>query len=82
MFDAAGNLYGTTSAGGGKLNDGTVFEVMADGTKYLETVLWSFNGTDGNLPWDSLILDSAGNLYGTTVQGGSNGNGVVFEVTR
>jgi uncharacterized repeat protein (TIGR03803 family) len=86
VFDAHGNIYGTTSAGGGKLNDGTVFELVASGTKYQEKVLWSFDGTHGSHPWDSLILDNLGNLYGTAIGGGSSGNcsggcGVVFEVT-
>jgi uncharacterized repeat protein (TIGR03803 family) len=48
---------------------------------YKEKVLWSFNGADGAAPGDSLILDSAGNLYGTTQVGGSSSAGVVFEVT-
>lgn len=54
---------------------------------YMEKVLWSFDGTDGWQPYSSLILDSAGNLYGMTVDGGQfgcgneEGCGVVFEVT-
>jgi len=53
---------------------------------YKERILWSFNGTDGNQPQGSLLLDSAGNLYGTTYVGGIvngrvDGAGVVFEVT-
>jgi len=82
VFDAAGNIYGTTLAGG-EPNQGTVFELVAPVGKggYKEKVLWSFDGTDGAQPYGSLILDSAGNLYGTTSAGGSNGAGVVFEVT-
>jgi uncharacterized repeat protein (TIGR03803 family) len=82
VFDMAGNIYGTTN-GGGKTSDGTVFELVAPVGKggYKEKVLWSFNGTDGNQPVDGLILDSLGNLYGTTYEGGSANNGVVFEVT-
>jgi uncharacterized repeat protein (TIGR03803 family) len=83
VFDAAGNIYGTTT-GGGQSNAGTVFELVAPvgkGKSYQERVLWSFTGTDGNQPLGSLILDSAGNLYGTTYEGGSLNNGVVFEVT-
>jgi uncharacterized repeat protein (TIGR03803 family) len=79
VFDEAGNIYGTTQGGGGH-NDGTVFELAVSGTSYKEKVLWSFNGTDGTQPRCSLILDT-GNLYGTTDEGGSNGDGVVFEVT-
>jgi uncharacterized repeat protein (TIGR03803 family) len=82
VFDAAGNIYGTTTAGG-TYNNGTVFELVAPaGTgSYKEKVLWSFNGTDGAVPDGSLILDSADNLYGTAAGGGSSGYGVVFEVT-
>ncbi len=77
VFDAAGNIYGDTVGG-----DGTVFELLAPvgSGGYKEKVLWSFNGADGFEPGDSLILDSAGNLYGTTMQGGVNTRGDVFEV--
>jgi uncharacterized repeat protein (TIGR03803 family) len=68
---------------GGLSNLGTVFELVPPVGKgtYTEKVLWSFNGTDGNGPLSSLVLDGAGNLYGTTASGGANGEGVVFEVT-
>src|SRR5271165_443975 len=79
---AAGNTYGTT-VGGGKSRSGTVYELVARAGAgiYKEKVLWSLNGTDGSNPYGSLILDRAGNLYGTTLFGGSSGAGVVFEVT-
>ncbi len=83
VFDAAGNIYGTTVYGG-TFDQGTVFELVRvgkTGYSYKEKVLWSFNGTDGAYPYASLTLDGAGNLYGTTVSGGSNGYGVVFEIT-
>jgi uncharacterized repeat protein (TIGR03803 family) len=82
VFDAAGNIYGTTQTGGA-YGDGTVFELVAPvGTgSYKEKLLWSFNGTDGQVPFGSLVPDSAGNLYGTTYGGGSTGYGVVFEAT-
>jgi uncharacterized repeat protein (TIGR03803 family) len=81
-LDAAGNVYGTTSLGGPD-NLGTVFELAAPVGKgdYTEEILWSFNGTDGSLPYASLILDSADNLYGTASTGGSGEAGVVFEVS-
>ncbi len=84
VFDAAGNIYGTTVASVGKYSAGTVYELVAPAgarKSYKEKILWSFTGPDGYRPLGSLILDSASNLYGTTILGGSNGVGVVFEVT-
>jgi uncharacterized repeat protein (TIGR03803 family) len=77
ILDAAGNLYGTTIAGG-PAGDGSVFEINP-GTNTLST-LATFNGSNGNLPADGLSVDAAGNLYGTTVHGGSYDHGTVFEV--
>jgi uncharacterized repeat protein (TIGR03803 family) len=67
--DAAGNLYGTTSWGGGDGGGGgTVFKID---THSKETVLYRFTGgTDGGSPFGRLIQDAAGNLYGTTSYGG------------
>jgi uncharacterized repeat protein (TIGR03803 family) len=77
IMDKTGNLYGTTPSGGaGGL--GTVFEVAPDGT---ETVLHSFTGSpDGKGPGAGLIMDKKGQLYGTTVFGGANNQGTVFEL--
>jgi len=76
--DKQGNLYGTTDWGGPS-NDGTVFKVTPGG---LETVLHSFvGGTDGLDSHSGLALDAKGNLYGTTLYGGSFGDGVLFKVT-
>jgi uncharacterized repeat protein (TIGR03803 family) len=83
VFDAASNLYGTT-AGGGANGDGTVFELTpAGGGSWTETVLHNFsaNGTDGVTPQAGFVFDAAGNLYGTTSQGGAHGGGIVFEIT-
>lgn len=88
VLDAAGNIYGTT-AYGGETNSGIVYELVrqADAGNYKEKVLWSFNGTNGESSYGSLII-GAGALYGTTMYGGSDwhgvpsGNGVVFEVAR
>ena len=80
VMDANGNLYGTTYYGGAKRGRGTVFELSPNGT---ETVLHSFsaNGIDGYNPVAGLVLDTKGNLYGTTLAGGANRGGTVFEVT-
>jgi uncharacterized repeat protein (TIGR03803 family) len=82
LFDSAGNLYGTTAAGG-RYSYGTVFEMMyAKGFGWSESLLYSFqDGGDGAAPTAGLISDEAGNLYGTTSTGGSGGGGSVFELS-
>jgi uncharacterized repeat protein (TIGR03803 family) len=74
VFDSAGNLYGTTSAGGAN-GAGTVFELTpVGGGAWSETILNSFiGGTGGSDPNGGVIFDSSGNIYGTTVSGGSYG---------
>lgn len=74
------DLYGTTSAGGGSCDCGTIFKVSVHSG--VETVLHAFGaGSDGAYPYYGLTKDAAGNLYGTTVAGGANGQGTVFEYT-
>jgi uncharacterized repeat protein (TIGR03803 family) len=82
VLDAAGNLYGTTSGGGvvaGTCNGcGVVFKLDTAGT---ETVLHSFTGSpDGDSPRAGLVRDAAGNLYGTTLGGGTSNLGTVFKL--
>jgi uncharacterized repeat protein (TIGR03803 family) len=79
IFDSAGNLDGTTQQGGGAHRRGTVFKLApnADGS-WTESVLHSFQS--GN-PFDGLTLDAAGNLYGTTSQGGPADGGAVFKLS-
>jgi len=83
--DPAHNLYGTTPHGGTS-NLGTIFEVSPPGTVWTETVLYSFaGGNDGANPFGNLIMDQAGNLYGTTFAGGGSANctagcGTVFQL--
>jgi uncharacterized repeat protein (TIGR03803 family) len=85
VFDATGNLYGTTLCGGdpGCSSDyytGTVFRLSPRGTKWSLTTLHSFGSADGYAPYGGLVLDQQGNLYGTTSGGGSSGGGVAFEL--
>jgi uncharacterized repeat protein (TIGR03803 family) len=81
---ASGKLYGTTSSGGSRscgpsaAGCGVVFKIDTTGK---ETVLHSFDGTDGSYPSGGLWRDAAGNLYGTTQVGGTSDSGVVFKLT-
>ena len=80
IFDAAGNLYGTTVKGGA-YGYGMVFELTRQASGgWTEKVVHNFNGVDGANPYASLTLDTTGNLYGTTVNGGANNYGTVFEL--
>jgi len=78
--DSAGNLYGTASFGGVGKYFGTVFKVSKAG-KF--SVLYNFTGgADGGQPNASVIRDSAGNLYGTTIGGGASGHGTIFKLDK
>jgi uncharacterized repeat protein (TIGR03803 family) len=86
VMDGAGNLYGTTFMGGNR-SSGTVFKLAPNGTGWTETVLYNFCSqgggecTDGANPYGgSLLMDSAGNLYGTTQYGGIHTKGAVFQL--
>ena len=77
IADKAGNLYGTTLGP----SDGTVFELIRlTGGQVEEVTLHSFSGSDGSGPLGGLVMDSKGNLYGTTYEGGNYGSGVVYEL--
>ena len=85
VFDVNGNLYGTTY-GGGSHARGNVFKLTPSGSGWTYQSLYDFTGgSDGGTPEDKLIVDASGNLYGTTVFGGSGscngGCGVIFEIT-
>jgi uncharacterized repeat protein (TIGR03803 family) len=83
VFDPAGNLYGTTAEGGNN-NAGVAFEMTPSGSgTWTERVLHNFGtGNDGAFPQAGLVIDGAGNLYGTTGGGGIQGDGTVFVVTH
>jgi uncharacterized repeat protein (TIGR03803 family) len=84
IFDNAGNIYGICESGGA-FGYGAIYELTPSGGNWTESVLYSFtDGEDGNQPYDGVILDNAGNLYGTAIYGGVNnctgGCGTVFEL--
>lgn len=87
VFDKSGNAYGTTVVGGSGY--GTVFELTSSKAGWTLTTLYSFTGgVDGKNPYGGVTLDASGNLYGTTVAGGSGGTcsgdgcGVVYKLTQ
>ncbi len=88
VFDDAGNLYGTTVVGG-VYGCGTVFKLSFSSNQWNETVVFDFDCYgSGKNPYGGVTLDSSGNLYGTTVAGGSGGEcsgdgcGVVYELSK
>ena len=84
IFDSLGNLYGTTFEGGPAnqacfYGCGTVFKLAPQsGGSWMASILLTFNGSNGAYPSAGLVLNSAGNLYGTTSGGGTGGVGVVL----
>ncbi|MHB8654648.1 MAG: choice-of-anchor tandem repeat GloVer-containing protein [Terriglobia bacterium] len=94
VMDSSGNLYGTTQVGGSIITNGytfgTVFELVNSSGSYTEKVLYNFGATsnDGSQPFAGLVMDAAGNLYGTTKYGGGSttcinvGCGTVFELVN
>ena len=84
IFDASGNIYGTTRYGGGTscTDCGTVFKLTPGNGTWTESLLYQFNGTkDGKYPYAGVIMDGLGNLYGTTNAGGAHHFGAVFELS-
>jgi uncharacterized repeat protein (TIGR03803 family) len=80
VFDAAGNLNGTTFYGG--FGKGTVFQLTPVGNGWSDKLLYGFQGgSDGGYPVGGLINDQSGNFYGTSSAGGPGGGGTVYELT-
>src|SRR5690349_9042426 len=86
--DSSGNLFGTTEMGGdlgacfNQLGCGTVFKLSPSNGSYTETTLFTFTGaSDGGNPGTGVILDSSGNIYGTTFAGGTANCGTVFKLS-
>jgi hypothetical protein len=86
LLDGAGNLYGTTVSGGAVYSDcggycGTVYELTPTTSGWEEITLLEFNGSDGRAPYAGVVIDSTGNLYGTTPVGGPDYSGLVYELS-
>jgi uncharacterized repeat protein (TIGR03803 family) len=84
LFDKAGNLYGTTSEGGAPgCGCGTIFKLTPGGQgSWTESVVHAFTGIpDGAFPYNGMASDRAGNFYGTTVHGGDDGEGAIYQFT-
>lgn len=78
LFGNSGSIYGATLSGG--IGEGLIFK-LENSADWPETVLYEFTGgSDGGEPIAPLAVDSSGNIFGTTVSGGSGSAGVVFEI--
>ena len=78
-----GYFYGTTLYGGSSYNAGTVYELFEARGVWVEKVIYAFTaGKAGEYPYDGLVIDKSGVLYGTTYQGGANNYGVVYKLTE
>ena len=82
-MDAAGNLWGTTVSGG-QHSDGLVYKLTPGLGPWNETIVHAFQGpgsNDGMQPVGPVTIDSSGNVFGTTLQGGRHNNGTAWEIT-
>ena len=77
-FDPSGNIYGTTAFGGNEYGD--IYELSRSGDSWTGKELYVFGDPDAQYPAHNVVLDSAGNLYGTTDEGGAYSEGTVFEL--
>jgi uncharacterized repeat protein (TIGR03803 family) len=81
VVDSVGDLFGVTEAGGDANQDGTVFEI-AHGSGAVTTLAMFDSATTGSSPGGNLVIDSAGDVFGTTANGGANGCGTVWEFPK
>jgi uncharacterized repeat protein (TIGR03803 family) len=80
IFDSSGNLFGTTTYGSGPYYGGAVFELMPNNGQWVEKKLHGFSGQYGENPVAGVVMDGAGDLFGTLSAGGPHGGGAVFEL--
>lgn len=81
MFDASGNIYGTTHCDGAN-SAGTIYELTPSGGSWTYTLLYTFTGGSDGLYSISNLVMKRGKLYGTTIDGGADGAGVIYELTQ
>ena len=82
VLDTSGNLFGTTQIGG-SAGQGTVFELTPSNGSWTQTVIHSFSGSDGVYPQSGVVMDAAGNLYGTADSSdGTGSGGTVYQLSR
>jgi len=86
ILDASGNIYGTLSQGASTTCNpgsgcGSVFRLTKGSVGYTFNLLYPFQGPRGQQPINNLVMDAAGNLYGTTPYGGPTQSGLVFELS-
>jgi len=80
-FDSAGNLYGTAESGGAN-GAGVIYKLTPSGGSWIQSVIYTVqNNGDGTSPRNGVVLDGAGNLYGTFLGGGMYGFGAVYELS-
>lgn len=81
VFDAQGNMWGTSLLGGTHGGLGTLFRFFPKGGGFAETSVHGFGDSgDGASPYSSVVIDPAGHVFGTTYKGGASGEGTVYEV--
>ena len=81
IFDGLRGLFGTT-ADNFESSGNTVYQLSPSGGQWTYSLLYTFSGTSGQIgPWNGVVRDAGGNLYGTTFSGGAHGAGSVFKLT-
>jgi len=80
-FDSQGSLYGPLPTTGGELNGGEIFKLTPSGNQWVYRSFYTFDGSNSGTPLGAVTFDASGNMYGTGIDGGSDYNGTVWEIT-